>query len=121
MRKTSELIWQDAQHQVLFEILEDLGKPDAGVEVLARLHQYTETHFSLEEQYMAVLEYPGLEAHQRAHDSFREEINMLISQEQPPDAQFREIISTYLTEWLKRHVFGIDKELEAFILNSSAR
>ena len=121
MRKTSELIWQDAQHQVLFDILDDLGKPDAGKEVLERLHQYTETHFSLEERYMEVLDYPGLVAHRQAHDSFRDEINMLMNEEQPPDAQFRQIISTYLTEWLKRHVFGIDKQLEAFILDSPVR
>jgi hemerythrin len=38
-----------------------------------------------------------------------------------PDDMFREIIATFLTEWLTRHVFGIDKELEAFILQSSAK
>ena len=38
-----------------------------------------------------------------------------------PDAVFREIIATFLTEWLTRHVFGTDKELEAFILQSYAK
>ena len=41
--------------------------------------------------------------------------------DQQLDAQFREIISTFLTEWLTRHVFGIDKELEEFILRSPAK
>ena len=77
MRKTSELIWQDTQHQVLFEILELIGQPDSGPDVVARLQQYTETHFSLEEQYMETLAYPGLQEHRRAHDRFREEIATL--------------------------------------------
>ena len=34
---------------------------------------------------------------------------------------FMEIIATFLTEWLTRHVFGIDKKLEDYILHSSAK
>ena len=36
------------------------------------------------------------------------------------DELFQEIVATFLTEWLTRHVFGIDKQLEAFILQSGA-
>ena len=121
MRKTSELIWQDAQHQVLFQILETISRPESGSDVLKQLQEYTETHFSLEEQYMELLEFPGREAHLQAHDRFRAEINKLLASDMEHDATFRELISTYLTEWLTRHVFGIDKELEAFILASPAK
>jgi hemerythrin len=37
------------------------------------------------------------------------------------DSQMREALSIFLREWLTRHVFGIDKELEAFILDSSQK
>ena len=121
MRKTSELIWQDAQHQVLFEILDAIGRPGAEPGVLDQLKQYSETHFSLEERYMELLDFPGREEHCRAHDRFRAEIGALLATEVEQDQAFRELISTYLTEWLTRHVFGIDKELEAFILASHAR
>ena len=121
MRKTSELIWQDAQHQVLFEILEAIGRPGSGAEVLQQLQQYTETHFSLEEHYMALLDFPGRGAHCQAHDRFRAEISKLMASDMEQDATFKELISTYLTEWLTRHVFGIDKELEAFILASPVK
>jgi hemerythrin len=118
MRKTSELIWQDSQHQVLFEILDAIGQPEAGPEVILRLRQYAETHFMLEERYMERLAYPGLEAHRQAHDQFREEIAVLERSPEELDTAFRQMVSTYLTEWLKRHVFGVDKELEAFVLAS---
>ena len=121
MQKTSDLVWQDAQHQVLFEILDDIRKPDSGAEVLQRLWDYTEVHFTLEERYMDLLEFPGREQHLRAHNIFREEVTRLLEPDQQHDAVFMGIISTYLTEWLKRHVFGIDKELEAFILESSIK
>ncbi|RLQ21800.1 hypothetical protein DWB85_10965 [Seongchinamella sediminis] len=121
MRKTSELIWQDAQHQVLFEILDEIAEPGCSVDVLSKLLLYTETHFALEERYMELLDYPDRDDHREAHDRFREEINQLLQPGQDLDAAFRELISTYLTEWLTRHVFGVDKELEAFILRSSAK
>tara|TARA_R110000823_G_scaffold144958_8_gene275132 strand:- start:10686 stop:11087 length:402 start_codon:yes stop_codon:yes gene_type:complete len=118
MRKTSDLIWQDAQHQVLFEILDDIRRPDADQNVLLRLMDYTETHFLLEEQYMAELDYPEMEEHVAAHNVFREEIRQAIDAQEEMDDVFREIIGTFLTEWLKRHVFGIDKKLEEHVLAS---
>ena len=121
MRKTSDIIWQDAQHQVLFEILDLIRQPGSGEAVVQRLRQYTEQHFALEERYMEMLDYPGLEVHRRAHDKFREEIDSLLQPGVNFDAQLGELVSTYLSEWLKRHVFGVDKELEAFILASSAK
>ena len=121
MRKTSAIIWQDAQHQVLFEILDLLKEPTADREVLYKLEAYTEYHFALEEQYMRELDYPGRLAHEKSHEKFRREIAELVQVEQEPDAQFRDIIATFLTEWLTRHVFGVDKELEDFILRSSSK
>jgi hemerythrin len=121
MRKTSEIIWQDAQHQVLFEILDLIREPGADREVLCRLKDYTENHFFLEEHYMAVLDYPGRAAHMAAHDRFRKEIDGLLGGEMEPDAQFMQLIGIFLTEWLTRHVFGVDKELEAFILRSKCK
>ncbi len=121
MRKTSDIIWQDAQHQVLFQILDLIKEPGADSHVLSRLRDYTETHFYLEERYMAELDFPGQKAHVQAHNRFREEIEQLVGTGEDPDDVFREIIATFLTEWLTRHVFGIDKELEAFILQSGAR
>jgi hemerythrin len=121
MRKTSNIIWQDAQHQALFEILDLLKDPAADRQVICKLENYTEYHFALEEQYMAELGYPGRDEHIKAHDRFRREIAQLLQEGQELDAMFREIIATFLTEWLTRHVFGIDKELEDFIQQSEAK
>ena len=121
MRKTSDILWQDAQHQVLFDILDRISEPGPNAGILDRLREYTETHFSLEEVYMLELGYPGRKAHVQAHDKFREEIDRLLEQNEEHDAQFMKIISVFLTEWLTRHVFGIDKKLERYILDSAAK
>lgn len=120
MLKTSDIIWQDAQHQVLFEILDLIREPGAGSGVLLKLRDYTENHFALEELYMERTEYPGLDEHVRAHDRFRTEVAELLD-DREPDALDREIIATFLTEWLKRHVFGIDKQLEDFLVQSDLK
>ena len=117
MRVTSDVLWQDVQHQVLFDILDEIRQPGADGRVIQRLRDYTETHFTLEEQYMEKRGYPDREAHLRAHDSFRREIDEVLDSGDC-DALFRDIISTFLTEWLTRHVFGVDKKLEKFLLQS---
>jgi hemerythrin len=121
MRKTSDIIWQDAQHQVLFEILDLVKQPQSDWQVVRRLEDYASYHFALEEKYMRVLDYPGRIEHMQSHARFRSEIAKLLQAEQEFDEQFGEIIATFLTEWLTRHVFGVDKELEVFILNSSVK
>lgn len=120
MRKTSDVIWQDAQHQVLFELLDRLKQPGADGRILQRLQEYAENHFALEELYMHALAYPDREAHIESHDRFRMELAQLVDEDREFDELFQEIVATFLTEWLTRHVFGIDKQLEAFILQSGA-
>ncbi|MDJ0878298.1 MAG: hemerythrin family protein [Halieaceae bacterium] len=120
MEKTSDVIWQDTQHQVLFQLLDQVAEEGSAVEVLGQLRDYAENHFSLEEEYMRLLDYPGREAHVRAHDRFREELAEMSMDADQHDAISRQVISTFLREWLTRHIFTIDKELEAFLLASDA-
>lgn len=121
MRKTSDIIWQDTQHQVLFEILDLIRQPHADRQVLLQLEDYASYHFALEEMYMRVLDYPGRIEHMQSHARFRNEIAELLQDERDFDDPFGEVIAMFLTEWLTRHVFGIDKELEKFILNSPVK
>lgn len=117
MLKTSDIIWQDAEHQVLFEILDQIRQPGSGDRAITRLQEYTESHFEVEEQYMLALDYPDREEHVHAHNQFRKEIELLLKGGEPDD-QYREMIATFLTQWLHRHVYHTDKKLEAFMLDS---
>ena len=118
MKKTSELIWQDTQHQTLFKLIDQLQTIESGFDIFTKLNDYAESHFSLEESYMRKLNYPRTEEHIRAHNKFREQLNAMTLDQYKIDQQLRESMSLFLREWLTRHIFGIDKDFEAFVLKS---
>ena len=78
MQKTSDIIWQDTQHQVLFTLIDQIKEEPFDPEILVRLKLYAEHHFILEETYMEILEYPHAEAHIEAHNRFREELSSML-------------------------------------------
>ncbi|MCP4432378.1 MAG: hemerythrin family protein [Gammaproteobacteria bacterium] len=121
MVKTSDLIWQDAQHQMLFKLIDDIKQEPFDRSVFVQLQAYAEHHFILEEAYMTKLEFPETDAHVKAHDRFREELNGMVELPLSIDRSLQDSLSLFLSEWLRLHVMGIDKKLEAFILESEAK
>lgn len=121
MIKTSDLIWQDTQHQMLFKLIDDIKVEPFDPTVITRLQLYAEHHFSLEETYMNELEYPEAAAHIKAHNRFREELNHMVDSPLGMNKALQDSLSLFLSEWLRLHVLGIDKNLEAFILESSSK
>ncbi len=121
MIKTSDLIWQDAQHQMLFSLIDDIKVEPFDRTVITRLQLYAEHHFSLEEIYMEKLEYPDIAAHIKAHNRFREELSAMVETQDSMNKELQNSLSLFLSEWLKLHVLGIDKKLEAYILESESK
>ena len=121
MIKTSELIWQDTQHQMLFKLIDRIKDDPFDRGILVELHLYAEHHFSLEEAYMVELDYPGTEVHVKVHDRFREELGSMLDMPLEMNPMLQESLSTFLSEWLKLHVFGIDKQFEEFVLKSKSK
>ncbi|WNO09197.1 hemerythrin family protein [Teredinibacter sp. KSP-S5-2] len=121
MKKTSELIWQDHQHQMLFELIDQINNSADEADVFERLVAYAEHHFALEEAYMEKLNYPHKAQHIKAHNRFREELSEMVANQAFLDDSLRKSLSTFLSEWLKRHVFGIDKDFEQFVLQSKSK
>jgi len=118
MEKTSDLIWQDTQHQSLFKLIDDLKTLESASNIFEQLSNYAENHFCIEEAYMKQLNYPRMMEHIDAHNKFRTELKVMTIDHHKFDEQVRESISTFLREWLTRHVLGIDKDFEAFVLSS---
>jgi len=121
MQKTSELIWQDTQHQMLFELIDRIKELPFDREILTKIKLYAEHHFILEETYMKLLDYPLADAHIEAHDRFREELAAMMETDHSMSQIFQDSLSDFLNQWLKLHVLGIDKELEEFIMKSDAK
>ncbi|WP_286238703.1 hemerythrin family protein [Neptuniibacter halophilus] len=121
MTLSSELIWQDQQHQVLFELIDEIKADHVDSTTFIRLNDYAEHHFCIEEAYMQALEYPEYEAHLQSHNKFRKELQHMLAEHSEYDAQLRDMLSDFLCEWLRRHIFGVDKKLEAFIMHSERK
>lgn len=120
MNKSSAILWQEEQHQNLFRII-DLLKETDGSHVLEQLISYINDHFSLEEKYMKQVDYPEFDKHVLAHRKFEEKIKEYTSDRPIFDEEFAVELSGFLSEWLKGHVFGLDKELEKFLLSSEVK
>jgi hemerythrin len=115
---SSQLIWQDKQHQMLFELIDEIRCDSADMSIFSRLNDYAVNHFALEEEYMKRLNYPHAAAHIHAHDKFRRELEALVEFRHEYDETVKASLSLFLTEWLQRHIYGIDKKLEKFVLES---
>lgn len=121
MVKTSELIWQDTQHQMLLSLIDQIRADNFDLNVLSQLHFQAEHHFCMEESYMAELGYPQREDHVRAHNQFRRELAQMMAMSDQMNDSLRQSLSIFLEEWLKRHMFGIDKQFEQFVLDSNRK
>lgn len=121
MQKTSEVIWQDTQHQVLFELIDKIKEVPFDPEILIRLKLYAEHHFILEETYMVELGYPHQEEHIEAHNRFREELEAMLETDPSMHPSLQNSLSDFLKKWLKLHVLGIDKKLEDFVMKSNSK
>jgi len=121
MEKTSELIWQDKQHQTLFKLIDEINAKQVDITVFRRLSDYAENHFLLEEEYMYRLKYPRTQEHVDAHNRFRDELESMMNNYYSFDEPFRETLTVFLSEWLKKHIYGIDKDLEDFVLKSDKK
>jgi len=121
MQKTSDLIWQDTQHQALFELIDKIKEIPFDPDILIRLKLYAEHHFVLEEAYMVELSYPHINDHIEAHNRFREELEAMLETDPTMGRTLQASLSDFLYQWLKLHVLGIDKQLEDFVMKSNSK
>ena len=109
----------DAQHQELFRradrLVSALRAGDRGaVQPLVRyLTEYVVEHFAAEERYMREIGYPGLEGHRAAHDAFREDFAEMLAdyERKGPTPLVALSMHNWLSDWLRRHVGGLDVEI----------
>lgn len=112
----------DAQHQELFRRADELivalrgGDRSAVSPVVRFLAEYAKEHFASEERFMQEIGYPGLEAHRMAHEAFRDQLAELAAdfQRKGPTALVALSVHNWLSDWLRRHVSGLDVEIGRF-------
>ena len=85
------------------------------MKTLGFLIDYTETHFSTEEKFMAESGYPGLQEHQAKHNELRTTLAGLIKdfEEEGVTPNLAEAVDTFLGNWLINHIHEVDMKFGA--------
>lgn len=112
----------DSEHATLFKITDKaykmlknrITKDDVPeiVSILAELREYTAEHFADEEEYMARIQYNGLDNQKRAHEAFIYEIDSIKETDIIKNPQeYMESLIEFLLGWLINHILKVDHKI----------
>jgi hemerythrin len=106
----------DAQHQRWIGLINDLhdamrqGKGKALIaQTLAKVVDYTQTHFTYEEELMAKAGYPELAQHKALHDEFVVKVHDWQERQQASDVALTLEVMGTLKDWLLNHIQTADR------------
>lgn len=112
----------DGQHKKIFSLLGKLHRDIHGDDSVAvvkltlkELLDYTQVHFTDEEELMRSVEYPDYDDHKALHDAMMDKVWGLYmrSNAGEPDMAFEVLV--LLNDWLVHHILEKDKEITAYV------
>ena len=116
------IMWQDIQHRELIGNINSLRDAIIDNEVddeLARikifLDSYISIHFSTEQRYMSMFEYPLCGEHLEEHSVFVGKIDELKKDSAAEGRLAAASLCYDLYEWFKSHILSNDMEMAAFL------
>lgn len=114
----------DNQHKKLIAIANELYDVINGNEseyktkmpqILKKLTDYTQYHFSSEEQLQEKIGYPGLEAHKKSHSFFVKEVEFQINKLSVENKSNVLNFYNYIASWVFNHIAKADKVWAMFM------
>ncbi len=111
----------DHQHKKLIDIINELHdamKAGKGNQILgnivAKLVDYTKTHFTEEEALMQQYKYPGLAIQKTQHDAFVKELQKIQKNLESSTVSVTLDVMNFLKSWLVNHIQKTDKSYASF-------
>jgi len=112
----------DEEHKKLITMINDLhmamgsgnGKDVLGP-VLARLVDYTKTHFAAEEELMQKHGYPGYVSHKALHDGLTRQVIDLQNKFGEGKVLITVQVMNFLKDWLSSHIINTDKKYSHYL------
>ena len=95
----------------LLDSCEQSNEKAVAVRTLDYLSEYTDFHFSAEEQLQREIDYPGFAKHKEQHDAFKQtikELEEMLEEEEGPSQAFVEKIQENVIRWFYTHIEGFD-------------
>ena len=112
----------DSQHRNLVGMLNGLHEAmsrgrgrDIMVATITNLVAYTRTHFRTEEDLFKHVGYPHTAAHVKEHQAFTGKITDFRDRFSAGKAALSVEVMNFLSDWLKNHIMGSDKQYVPFI------
>ncbi len=114
----------DDQHKMLIQRLNELS---AAVEMMRGeteimrtiqfMIEYTDFHFSSEEEHMAEQNYLGLDFQQAQHAEFKNSLNRLLEdfEDEGITRGLTNSVNTFLGNWLIKHIKSLDLKFSQFL------
>ncbi len=118
----------DQQHKKLIDMINELydamraarGKEVLG-EILHRLKQYTQVHFSFEERAMERFGYAELADHKRQHEAFVAKVVEFSQAFNVGKATVTGELLNFLRDWLQSHIKGTDKKYGTIFIQNGMK
>jgi len=106
----------DKQHMILVRAINLLAmaiEKDSERELLAAIFEtladYTNTHFTYEEELFEYFDYPETKEHKQSHQALLDKVvDLKVKFDEGEDSLGPEVLK-FLVEWLTRHIMGTDK------------
>lgn len=114
----------DGQHKKLLAVANGLYEAASGSaerykldmsKNLKKLTDYTEYHFSSEEEFMRSYGYSGADEHKKFHDAFIAEVNSQIQKLSADNREDGAQFYKYVADWVLTHIAQADKVWAAFV------
>lgn len=106
----------DDQHNQLFERINDLPQQLDETRIkntIIELFRYTRYHFTDEENMLAEMSYPKLDAHKQLHEELISKLNTISNQSFDSDSAIAEF-RNFVFDWLISHIMTHDMEYARF-------
>ncbi|MBU0484036.1 MAG: bacteriohemerythrin [Proteobacteria bacterium] len=112
----------DTQHKKLIDMINELheamserrGK-DVLNDILAKLANYTVSHFSTEERIMRTNDYPAYQEHREKHEKMTAKVLALQNEVKTGKGTITLEVMNFLKNWLDKHILGTDKQYAPFL------
>jgi hemerythrin-like metal-binding protein len=114
----------DEQHKTFFQIADEIialvekgAEKDVLMALLGRLNDYAFYHLGTEEDYFDKFDYPDVAPHVAAHNEYRKLMRAYFEKIRKNELdldQAAKEIALFSTEWLSKHIIGMDKQYTAF-------
>ncbi len=107
----------DNQHKMLVDTLNELHEAmltrksnEIIAGIIKGMVDYAGYHFSFEEKYMKMYNFPGYAAHKKEHDEFVGKVTDFQQKHQAGQLMLSMEVMNFLKNWLANHIMGTDKK-----------